>query len=517
MELTTKTIHMATVRGTALTQITLDDDFIVPDSQPDIERLIADQSNLTVTDIRKTPGRAEISGQLDFNVLYQAPGGQLASPLADKLSFSERINLEGLEEKDYLQVQCEVEDLSVDIINSRKISVKAIVTLSLTAEGLSDENLPLEINGPAAETIREPLEISRLSLRHKDTCRIKDEFELPGSLPVIGSLLWTQGVLRGAELLPGDGKLTLKGELEIFCLYRGEAEHIPIQWVEKIIPIHQTIEIPSVVQEMIPFGDVRLGSCSIRAEADYDGELRAITAEAVIDLDIRLYETERFSIVSDLYSPEMELTPEYRPASLENILTRNSANIKVNGKLSVKTDDRILQIIHASGKVSLDEQHPVKDGISLEGTLSVHVMFLTANDSMPIQSITGVLPFASTLDAVGIDDNCLYQLNPSLEFLNAVMLGSNELEIKAAVRADTLVRRQFDCPLIVRVEEAPFDEEKIHQLPGIVGYVAAEGDTLWKLAKRFHASVDSIRSMNQLSGDELKKGQRLLIMKQSKL
>ena len=517
MELTTKTIHMATVRGTALTQLTLDDDFIVPDVQPDIERLIADQGNLVISDIRKTPGRAEVSGQLEFNVLYQAPGGQLANPLSDKLTFSERINLEGLEEKDYLQVQGEIEDLSVDVINSRKISVKAIVTLTLTAEGLSDEELPLEVYGPAAETIREPLEISRLSLRHKDTCRVKDEFDLPSSLPVIGSLLWTRGTLRSTELLAGDGRLTLKGELEIFCIYRGEADHIPIQWVEKNVPIHQTIELPAATQEMIPFGDVRLGSCSIKAEADYDGELRVITAEAVIDLDIRLYEEERFSIVSDLYSPELELIPEYQTAVLENIITRNSANIKVNGKLSVKTDDRVLQIIHADGKVSLDEQHPTADGIALEGSLSVRVMLLTANDSMPVQSITGVLPFSYTLDAAGIDNDCLYQLNPSLEFLNAVMLGSNELEIKAAVRADALVRRQFDCPLITRVEERPFDEEKIHQMPGMVGYVVVEGDTLWKLAKKFHASVDSIRSMNQLTGDELKKGPRLLIMKQSKL
>lgn len=517
MELTTKTIHMATVRGTALTQLTLDDDFIVPDIQPDIERLIADQGSLVITDIRKIPGKAEVSGQLEFNVLYQAPGGQLANPLSDKLTFSERINIEGLEEKDYLQVQSEIEDLSVDVINSRKISVKAIVTLTLTAEGLSDADLPLEIYAPAAETIREPLEISRLSLRHKDTCRVKDEFDLPSSLPVIGSLLWTKGTLRSTELLAGDGKLTLKGELEIFCIYRGEADHIPIQWAEKIVPILQTIELPSVTQEMIPFGDIRLGSCAIKAEADYDGELRVITAEAVIDLDIRLYEEERFSIVSDLYSPELELIPEYQNAVLENIVTRNSGNIKINGKLSVKTDDRILQIIHTDGKVSLDDQHPTGDGISLEGSLSIRVMFLSANDSMPVQSVTGVLPFSYTLDAAGIDDDCLYQLNPSLEFLNAVMLGSNELEIKAAVRADTLVRRQFICPLITRVEERPFDEEKIHQLPGMVGYVAVEGDTLWKLAKKFHASVDSIRSMNQLTSDELKKGQRLLIMKQSKL
>lgn len=517
MELNTKTIHTATVRGTALTQITLDDDFIVPDVQPDIEHLIADRGNLIITDVRKSPGKAEVNGQLDFQVLYQAPGGRLADPLTDKLTFSERINLEGLEERDYLQVQGEIEDLSIDVINSRKISVKAIVLLTLTAEGLADHHLPLEIYGPAAETIREPLEISRLSLRHKDTCRVKDEFDLPSSLPVIGQLLWTGGSLRGMELLPGDGKLTLKGEMEVFCLYRGEANHIPIQWVEKTVPIHQTIELPSVTQEMIPFGDIRLGNCTIRAEADYDSELRVISTDAVIDVDVRLYEEDRFSIVTDLYSPELELTPEYHLADLESILTRNSANIKVGGKLNMKTDDRILQIIHTDGRVNLDEQHLTDDGIALEGTLSVRVMLLTASDAMPIRSVTGLLPFSYTIDASGIDNNCLYRINPSLEFLNAMMLGGNELEIKATVRADTLVRRQFTCPLIVRVDEKPFDEEKIHQMPGLIGYVVQAGDTLWKLAKRFHASVESIRAMNQLSSDELKIGQRLLIMKQSKL
>lgn len=517
MELTTKIIHTAAIRGTALTQLTLDDDFIVPDVRPDIERIIADQGNLSITDVRRSPGKADVSGHLEFQVLYQAPGGQTALPLCDKLTFTERVNLEGLEDRDHLQVKGEIEDLSIDVINSRKISVKAIVTLTLSAESLADVVLPLEVSGSASETIRRPLEVSRLALRHKDTCRIKDEFDLPASLPVIGSLLWTRSALRSTELMAGDGKLTLNGELEIFCLYKGEADHIPIQWVEKTIPIRQTMEIPAITQEMIPFGEIRAGNVSIKAEADYDGELRVITTEAILDLDLRLYESERFSIVSDLYSPQLELCPRYHMAELENILTRNSANIKVNGKLTVAGDDRILQIIHADGKVSLDDQHPIADGISLEGTVTVHVLFLTANDSMPIQSVTGILPFTYTIDAVGIDDNCLYQLNPSLESLSAMMLGGSDLEIKAGVRADTLIRRSFTCPLITEVEERPFDEKKIHLLPGIVGYVVQDEDTLWKLAKQFHATVDSIRSLNQLTCDDLRKGQRLLIMKQSRL
>ena len=160
MELTTKIIHTAAIRGTALTQLTLDDDFIVPDVRPDIERIIADQGNLSITDVRRSPGKADVSGHLEFQVLYQAPGGQTALPLCDKLTFTERVNLEGLEDRDHLQVKGEIEDLSIDVINSRKISVKAIVTLTLSAESLADVVLPLEVSGSASETIRRPLEVA---------------------------------------------------------------------------------------------------------------------------------------------------------------------------------------------------------------------------------------------------------------------------------------------------------------------------------------------------------------------
>lgn len=53
----------------------------------------------------------------------------------------------------------------------------------------------------------------------------------------------------------------------------------------------------------------------------------------------------------------------------------------------------------------------------------------------------------------------------------------------------------------------------ISELPGIVGYVVKNDDTLWSIAKKFYTTVDSLRQINDLKTDELKSGQMLVIVK----
>jgi LysM repeat protein len=59
----------------------------------------------------------------------------------------------------------------------------------------------------------------------------------------------------------------------------------------------------------------------------------------------------------------------------------------------------------------------------------------------------------------------------------------------------------------------PLDMEKKAASPGMVGYVVGKGDTLWSIARRYYATTDSIRRINELSDDDIKEGDRLLIMK----
>ena len=48
MELLKKNIHMSKLKGKLVTQITLDEDFNVPDTKPDISRMILKQGEIAL-------------------------------------------------------------------------------------------------------------------------------------------------------------------------------------------------------------------------------------------------------------------------------------------------------------------------------------------------------------------------------------------------------------------------------------------------------------------------------------
>ena len=63
------------------------------------------------------------------------------------------------------------------------------------------------------------------------------------------------------------------------------------------------------------------------------------------------------------------------------------------------------------------------------------------------------------------------------------------------------------------VVEEPLDLDALQKQPGMIGYVVKKGDELWDIAKRYHTTRQDLIDTNQLSGEELSPGQKLLIMK----
>ena len=53
-----------------------------------------------------------------------------------KLSFEENVYLEGIQQNDTVDVTWKIEDLSVSMINSRKISARSMITLTLQSDQL---------------------------------------------------------------------------------------------------------------------------------------------------------------------------------------------------------------------------------------------------------------------------------------------------------------------------------------------------------------------------------------------
>ena len=198
----------------------------------------------------------------------------------------------------------------------------------------------------------------------------------------------------------------------------------------------------------------------------------------------------------------------------DRLLTRNSCKMRVGGSVSFQKPERILQICHSSGIVRLDESRPSENGLAIEGVLEVSLLYLTDDDAAPVGAISEVLPFSGTVEAEGIREDCVWQLNLGLEQLGAVMLGGGEAEVKAQLTVELLVFQPMQEEVVTSVQTQPFDLKRWEQQPGIVGYIVQPGDSLWKIAKKFHTTVDQVREMNEIDGEEAGAGARLLLIKE---
>ena len=559
MELVKKNIHMNRFKSNVATQVTLDDDFIVPDTMDDMARVILSSGDIQIESVKNQGERVLVKGKLNFQILYRKAEGGFQT-MAGHIPFEEPVNIPGLEEKDYLGVSWDLEDLTASMINSRKVSVKAIVTLVIRVETLYDAEAAIDvieggapgrgenswnagagdmdggswnlgyegddrrtdndIYGAVSEDASEGMEILRrqadvavIAVRRKDTYRIKEDITLSGSKPSIEQILWSEIRLRGTTTKPLDGRIHIEGEVMIFAIYTGEGENTPVQWLEESIPFAGDVELPESVEGMVPSISVRLVHKELEAKPDYDGEMRDLELDAVLELDMKLYEEQQIELLGDFYSNSRELELESGEVCFDRLLSKNTGKCRIAEKAELKTGDRVLQICHNDGTVKIDDVEIKDDSLQIDGVLEVSLLYLTSDDSEPVRAETEMVPFHYEAETPGITPDSVYQLNTGLEQMTAVMAGGDTVEIKGVISLDILVLQPVKEPVILGVKEAPLDLEKLQELPGITGYIVQPGDCLWDIAKRFHTTRKQVIDANGLSGEQVRPGDRLILVK----
>lgn len=516
MELLKKNIRMNRQKSNAVSQITLEEDVNVPDSKPDVRSIIQDAGTIRVEDTRIQENQVILSGYLEVRTLYIADGEERQiHKLESRLPFEEKLNLEGARDGDNVRVKWDVEDLNIHLINSRKLSMQALVTFMASIEELYDTQAGVEVAGiPELSVQTEELKPLSLAVQKKDILRVKDEITLASNKPNIGELLWDSVQLRGTDIRVMDGQLDIRGELFVFILYAGDDENSTKQWVETTIPFQETIACAGCVPAMIPDVELALSSTSLEVRPDFDGEERLIQVEAVLDVDIKLYEEEEVEVLSDVYTPVEELIPVTSQEVYESLIVKNFSKCRAGDRIRMEAKQpRMLQICHSRGEVKIDDTSIVENGILVEGAVYVSVLYITAEDQQPFALMRGMVPFSHTITVPDINENCRYSLRTELEQLSTTMIDSEEMEVKAGINLNVLVVQVHQQNCIIDVEEKELDMEKLEELPGIVGYVVQPGDTLWSIAKTYYTTPERIQELNEISDSEVMPGKSLLIIK----
>ena len=384
MELRKESVQMLRVKSRATSQVTFDTDYNVPDAKPDIGRMIQNKGDISLDEVRLSDGRAFIKGNLNADLLYVGEQEGKVYSLSAKLPFNETLNLEGIVSGDKMCLKWEIEDLSIHIIHSRKLSIKAIVTFYAVVDEMAGIQLPVAISEENISVKKKRVRLMSLMVHKKDTLRVKDEITLASNKPNISELLWHTIEVRGLDLRPEENMIKARGELFVFVLYVGDDEGNPLQWLEYSLPFNGEVECTGCTEEMIPNIEVSIMHQGIEVKPDSDGEERTLVADVVLELDMKLYREEEHDLILDVYTPLKECITQGQPEMLESLLVRNFSKCRVTDRVEVKeTQGKILQICHSQGRVKVDRTQIVENGIQVDGIVHMKVLYIIGNDDMP--------------------------------------------------------------------------------------------------------------------------------------
>ena len=232
MEIDRKSIHMRHTKGKEEVMITLDDDFMLPDTCPDIKQKIKDRGDVLIEKVRALDDKISVSGYLKYELLYYGEKG--CGSTQGKIYFEELINMEGASPQDIIKCNAKVEDLSIQVIHSRKISVKALVKICVVADAISQKEVICKIHMDNIQCKNKKINTTNLVSTQKDIYRIKETAILPKTMDVPEKIIWYEMEIEGMECRLREKELELKGELVFFCIYSGNHEAKPQFYNERI-------------------------------------------------------------------------------------------------------------------------------------------------------------------------------------------------------------------------------------------------------------------------------------------
>lgn len=515
MELLMQRISMSQKRNGSDLQITLDDDFNVPDSKPDIEKVIKEQGTIIIQEITPMNDRFTVKGVLAFNLLYISQESKRpVHNMSGQIPFEENVNMEGISGDEVILYKWELEDMNVSLINSRKINVRAIIRFDFSAEDREEESVVTDVEDEDVRCTKDNFRMTRVAVSKKDTFRVKDEISLPMGKDNVAELLYSSVEFLEGETRAMEDRISLRGVLHIFVLYTGENENRGIEFYETELPVNGNIECIGARDNMISDISVLLNNKDLQIKPDEDGEERILDIEAVLSLTIKIYEDQEMEVLKDVYSTKNQLDVQRKNADYRNLLMKNNSKLRVVDTLQIEKGQKpILQICNGSATVKVDEQTYVENGIQIDGVVSVQILYVTEDDARPIGSIHGDIPFSHVIEVKDINPNSTYEVRSCVDQLSMVLIDENEIEVKVTICLEAIVFDEICQDMILSVAENGSLEEIRRNQPSIVGYVVKDGETLWDIAKMFYTTTDDIRTLNELESEHLSEGQKLVICK----
>lgn len=517
LDLVKERIVLDNQAGSQSTQVLVEGDIIVPDSKPDIDVILRSGGEALIGDVRVNENTVSFSGNLLIDVLYRAEREDRAIyAMESSLPFEDTIYIEGIAPETNVQLTAIVSDLDTNLINDRKIGIRALITVLANAENQFQGEAVMAVNNmPDLQVLSDSMTVNHTVEHKKDRFAIKEELALTSGKPNIGEILLSDVRITDKEVRPMEGKVLIRGNAKVSTLYVGDQDDSVLEVVEHEIPFNGYVEAKDVTPKMFAQANLSVLQKDIRALTNEDGEDRLLDAEITIGADLRVTENQEITYMADAYYPGREIRIEREQIQYPGLVGHNQNQVTLREKIVL--DDRQPDMMQAEkvwANMNIDDMIVKEDAVEVQGVVTLQILYIAEDDNRPVNVIEYSIPFTQDIEVKGAMPGNIAYVDGSVEDATFNMLSAREGEARITMNFDTTVVEPKMGEIIVGLD---FDEEGNlvqRTISSAAIYVVQKGDSLWSIAKKYNTTVDEILAVNDIENPEMiYPGQKLLILK----
>ncbi len=517
VELVRKPVTLEGMTKKESVQVIKERDIIVPDGKPDMQNIVQLDGVVDLEQIDVSQDKVMYRGKINVNILYTAPNNpSCIYTMKSSIPIDDFMIMDGVNKDQRVDFKYDIEHMSYNILNERKVNVKAIMQNEVYATSSSEALLltGIETDNPI-QSRKQTIEIVSLATEKEDKVIVKEDLTVAQNKPSIGEILKTSITIQEEQIKRTESEIKYNGIIEVTTMYKANNDEVNIEVISHRVPFEGNIENLKGEEEV--YWDCRLSvdTSHMQVTPDYDGEDRVIESEFIVTAKYAKYNRVEETLISDVYCPGKKVAASEK--SLEYMTLFNRSEISIPKKDAIGIEDLIadnLEVFSVEIKPTIEEKVISNDKLTIRGMLEMHAVCLVKNEVNSVETAINVVPFSQDIEMRGVPSKALVIPNVVIK----------DTKLYAQTKKELVVEYLLDCTaevytkeLLKVLEEVALEDmssEEIDQYPSMTVYQVKKGDSLWELAKRFNTTVKEIQEINDIELTEhLKDGQKIIILK----
>lgn len=471
---------------------------IVPDSCPDVERVLDAFGSVVLRGKECRSGSASISGGVHAGVLYAPEDHSAPRTLHYYIPFTIRVDNSALTEQSQISVDCRVRSADARILNSRKVMVRVNLCGSVTGYEPATQELYHPEPDQTGDLQLKPATypVLRALATAEKPFSISEEVELPGGSPM-RELCRSQMSTDIVESRIVGNKGVFKGNVSLRLLYLTEEGEL-CPWSCQL-PFSQYVEFDKEYEDQEL--QVKLAVTDLTVE-DANGQGRRLLAELQMLAQCTALGQEELEIVEDAFSLRHAFTPEWKELNAAGRLDRQRQSEVVRAAVQAP---RVKSVVDT--QVFLDEPVARREGETVKIVAPMTASVLYRDEEGELQGAATRMEVACQTE---LAENCTCRPGACISGEAFAVPAGDGLEVRCTVdfTLDSLSAGALKTLCGGKIGDEPLPEE---ERPSVILRPAAPEDTLWSLAKQCRTTMASIRDANVLGEDEAVLSGMLLI------